>query len=479
MSELSTDDSQYVPLLPFSAWVGEQFDSSSFENEFDELELVRADSTAESLHAVGQILIREAAVTTGAVESLYLLELGETRTIALKTPGWEGGLVRQGEGKAQLFLDQVAAYEQIWELAKSRDPLLEYVVREVHKIVSRSQRTYTARVVDPLTGTEVPTEIELRRGEYKEYPNHVVRRDGSTLFYCPVVDTAEEMRRFAAEINSDDFRQASPLLQATYVHYGVVHIHPFSDGNGRVARVLASYFLLQKFGIPLIVYPDRRLKYFQSLDSAHKGGYRYLVEYLVDRATETAGRARQELRRLNGVALEEELLELDTLIRDHADVSIETVEELGSHLRNEILEMFRSQAVELEERLDGSLESEVGWDYGGSSPATDFVIYRAGKLTLTLLRPAKVAHTVYVGIFRARDLSARFAFRVGAMQNIYTTADDLTSYADLRFEDVSPSLSESARPRVSLAVDEAIRMGLTHVRRSAEETLSQAGYEDS
>jgi len=100
MSELSIDDSQYVPLLPFSAWAGEQFDSSFFENEFDELELVRAESTAESLHAVGQILIREAAVTTGAVENLYSLELGETRTIALKTPGWEGGLVRQGEGKA-------------------------------------------------------------------------------------------------------------------------------------------------------------------------------------------------------------------------------------------------------------------------------------------------------------------------------------------------------------------------------------------
>jgi Fic family protein len=49
------------------------------------------------------------------------------------------------------------------------------------------------------------------------------------------------------------------------IHMGIVHIHPFWDGNGRIARLLANIPLL-KAGLPPLVIPqEQRRGYIQTL----------------------------------------------------------------------------------------------------------------------------------------------------------------------------------------------------------------------
>ena len=49
------------------------------------------------------------------------------------------------------------------------------------------------------------------------------------------------------------------------IHMGIVHIHPFWDGNGRIARLLANIPLL-KAGLPPLTIPqDERRTYIQIL----------------------------------------------------------------------------------------------------------------------------------------------------------------------------------------------------------------------
>ncbi len=68
----------------------------------------------------------------------------------------------------------------------------------------------------------------------------------------------------------------NPLLLGAIAHFIFVSIHPFADGNGRVARLLHSWILL-KAGCPIFVFdPNKRNKYFDAIEEGRKtdiGGF--------------------------------------------------------------------------------------------------------------------------------------------------------------------------------------------------------------
>jgi len=96
-----------------------------------------------------------------------------------------------------------------------------------------------------------PQEQALPKGQYKIMPNHVRTRKGADHSYAPVDVTPAEMARLVAELRSDAFLTAHPVLQAAYAHYGLVAIHPFADGNGRVARARRLLSLIGRSRCPL------------------------------------------------------------------------------------------------------------------------------------------------------------------------------------------------------------------------------------
>jgi Fic family protein len=62
-----------------------------------------------------------------------------------------------------------------------------------------------------------------------------------------------------------------PVQLAALAHHKLTHIHPFTDGNGRTARLFMNLVLMQK-GYPMVVIlkNDRR-KYYRALEKADKG----------------------------------------------------------------------------------------------------------------------------------------------------------------------------------------------------------------
>lgn len=62
-----------------------------------------------------------------------------------------------------------------------------------------------------------------------------------------------------------------PVELAALAHHKLVHIHPFTDGNGRTARLFMNLILMQK-GYPLVVIlKNDRQKYYRALDKADRG----------------------------------------------------------------------------------------------------------------------------------------------------------------------------------------------------------------
>jgi len=69
----------------------------------------------------------------------------------------------------------------------------------------------------------------------------------------------------------------SPVILATVLHHQFVWIHPFTDGNGRTARLLMN-LILQKAGFPpCIILMNDRHKYYKALNAANNGNYQKLT----------------------------------------------------------------------------------------------------------------------------------------------------------------------------------------------------------
>lgn len=74
--------------------------------------------------------------------------------------------------------------------------------------------------------------------------------------------------------------ELSPIELATWLHHRFVQIHPFRDGNGRVARLLMNLTLL-RHGYPMavILRVDRK-KYYEALQKADKGNLAPLANFI-------------------------------------------------------------------------------------------------------------------------------------------------------------------------------------------------------
>jgi Fic family protein len=54
-------------------------------------------------------------------------------------------------------------------------------------------------------------------------------------------------------------------------HRRLVDIHPFNDGNGRVARLVMNLILIRGGYPPVAIRPDDRLRYIRALQEAQEG----------------------------------------------------------------------------------------------------------------------------------------------------------------------------------------------------------------
>lgn len=130
-------------------------------------------------------------------------------------------------------------------------------------VITESQATYTVT-----TEQGVNVEVELPRRQYKPVSNYLVLPGGGLAVFTPAGRVAAEMARLADELSSPDFAVLHPAVQAAYAHYALTAIHPFADGNGRLARTVASIFLMPSTGLPFLVFADQWPSYYQALKNA-------------------------------------------------------------------------------------------------------------------------------------------------------------------------------------------------------------------
>ncbi len=95
-------------------------------------------------------------------------------------------------------------------------------------------------------------------------------------FQAPSADRLEsEMSLLLDWINSNDIQE--PVIKAGIAHLWYVTLHPFEDGNGRIARALTDMLLTRSDGIPQRYYSMsaqiriQRKEYYEVLEKTQKG----------------------------------------------------------------------------------------------------------------------------------------------------------------------------------------------------------------
>ena len=111
-------------------------------------------------------------------------------------------------------------------------------------------------------------------GHYRTTNNHVADHNGGIRYYPPDVSHVPGLMKYLIKWINEDSNKLSPILAAGIVHYELVRIHPFVNGNGRTARALATlilcfrsfdikgYFALDEY------YNEDKLAYVNALKSA-------------------------------------------------------------------------------------------------------------------------------------------------------------------------------------------------------------------
>jgi Fic family protein len=217
------------------------------------------------------------------IEWTYNSNAIEGNTLSLEETAFflKQGLTIQGKSMVEHLEAQnhAEAISFLKDVIQSPRQLTEGLIKELHALLMRGIEWMW--IGPPEQRVRKPTQP----GQYKIEPNHVVRLNGKIHSYCEPIQVPEEMERLLKFYEESKSRR-HPIELAAEMHYGLVQIHPFADGNGRVARLLMNLVLMQSSYPPAVMRNEKRQEYYQALMAADEGnlsGFVALVAAEVER----------------------------------------------------------------------------------------------------------------------------------------------------------------------------------------------------
>lgn len=116
------------------------------------------------------------------------------------------------------------------------------------------------------------------------YRDHPVIITGSKYAVSKHNDIKNHIKDLCLWINTRD--KYHPVEFAALLHKKFVFIHPFKDGNGRVARLLMNAALIQEGYLPTVIPPILRSKYIELLEKAHYDDKDF-IDFIAERVIES------------------------------------------------------------------------------------------------------------------------------------------------------------------------------------------------
>lgn len=114
-------------------------------------------------------------------------------------------------------------------------------------------------------------------GKFKIYPNR------NSLFLYPPPEQSKMLWSMFMTNLKEDYAQEHVLVQACLVHFDIVSIHPFQDGNGRTARLAFEWILKKNNAYSQCFHKDNKMPYIDSLEKSYTNeGFELFLNFCLD-----------------------------------------------------------------------------------------------------------------------------------------------------------------------------------------------------
>ena len=172
-----------------------------------------------------------------------------------------------GEGELKDYNEMKASQVGLKMMSEQADlkdtPLTQNFIRQLHKVLLREDYTVYKNLPGGFT-----TSYVIHAGQYKTRPNSVITRYGDRFDYASPEETPALMADLVDWYNkAEKSGNYTPVELAALFHYRYIRIHPFEDGNGRIARLMVNY-ILARHGWPMIVIRNRDKYHY--IEALHK-----------------------------------------------------------------------------------------------------------------------------------------------------------------------------------------------------------------
>jgi Fic family protein len=244
--------------------------------------------------------------------------------------------------------------EEEWK--DKRAQITEYVVKKIHHLTVENI---------------LPSDLA---GHYRE--KKVVIRDSQSgeITYRPPdpEQLSFLMTEFLNWLNNNDSQNIYPLLKAGIAHHELVKIHPFLDGNGRVARAVTTLILytegydIRRFFSLEEYYDKDPLAYYVNLQKANVGDLTPWLEYFTKGLAEELDKIKNKIKKLStDIHVKEKLGGKQVYLNERQTKIIEYLQGAGMLQNQAFPSLFPDYSEDtilrdLKDLLDKNLVKKIG-----------------------------------------------------------------------------------------------------------------------
>lgn len=137
------------------------------------------------------------------------------------------------------------AFDLMIELVNSKKKFSQEIIQQIHEFVMKG--------------------ILKNPGQYRTENIRITGAKIKPPSYLKIVKLMDDY------VQNIEKLKLQTIKKTSFIHHEFVRIHPFIDGNGRVARLLTNFYLMKKGYTPIIIQKEDRKKYYKTLNKADQG----------------------------------------------------------------------------------------------------------------------------------------------------------------------------------------------------------------
>ncbi len=256
----------------------------------------------------------------------------------------------------------------IGKVVGNEKPITQKVILKIHQLV---------------TDKTLP---EAQCGKYRKGPVYIVRREfmkpDKIIYTAPpaqkVPKLVEDLVQWTQEREEENIH---PIIVAGVVHREIAAIHPFSDGNGRTARALATLILYQRgydfrklFSLEDYYNRDRQ-KYYQAVNIGPKycrADFTKWLEYFVEGFKEEIAQVKEKIFSLQIKKIDKKLKQRVFLNEKQLQI-INFINTVGRITIKDVIDILkcprRTAQLELQKLKKLNIIKQIG-----KGPATAYIL---------------------------------------------------------------------------------------------------------